>query len=137
MGSFSDEIENQVLDQVFGASDYAEPATQYIGLSKADPGDDASGLDEPSGGSYARVAVDNDKVTWSAAAAGALANAILIQFPQATGDWGTITHFCVWDHLTAVLAVNLIGHSSLSVAKAIDTGDTAKFAIGELDVTLD
>lgn len=137
MGSFSDTVENEILDQVFGASDYAEPATQYMGLSKADPGDDAAGLDEPSGGSYARVAVDNDKVTWDNAANGALANAIEIAFPQATGDWGTCTHFCVWNHATGTAAADLIGHGSLGTPKDIDSGDTARFAIGELDVTLD
>lgn len=134
--SFSNTLENEVLDQVFGASDYAEPATQYIGLSKADPTDDASGLDEPSGGSYARVTVDNDKTTWSTASGGALANAITITFPQATGDWGTCTHFAIWNHASDTAAANLIAHGALGTSKAVDTGDTARFAIGELDITL-
>lgn len=135
--SFSNEVETQVLDQVFGASDYAEAATYYIGLSKASPGDDASTLDEPSGGSYARVTVDNDQVTWDVAAAGATSNAIVIEFPQATGDWGTITHFAIWKHITDQTAANLIAHGALGTSKDVDNGDTARFAIGELDITLD
>ena len=134
--TFGNVVENEILDQVFGASDYAEPATYYIGLSKADPTDDASGLDEPSGGSYARVTVTNNKTTWSVASGGALANDIAITFPQATGDWGTITHFAIWNHLTATAEANLIAHGALGTSKDVDNGDTAEFAVGELDITL-
>lgn len=137
MGSLGNTVENEVLDQLFGASDYAEPATYYVGLSKADVLDDASGLDEPSGGSYARVAIDNDKTTWSNASGGALANDIVITFPQATGDWGTCTHFAIWNHASDVAEANLIAHGTLGTAKAVDTGDTARIASGELDITLD
>lgn len=133
MGSFSDFLELEVLDQIFGALDYAEPATLYIALSTADPTEDGSGLAEPAGGSYARKSVDNNKTTWTTAAAGALANAIAIEFVQATGDWGTITHFAIMD---AASGGNMLGYGVLGTAKAIDNGDTARFAIGELDITL-
>lgn len=137
MGSFGNAIEDEVLDQVFGASDYAEPATQYVGLSKADPTDDASGNDEHSGDAYARVAIDNDKTTWTAASGGALHNDIVIEFPTATGDWGTLTHFAIWNHASDEAEANLIAHGTLTTPKDIDDGDTAKFAVGELDITLD
>jgi hypothetical protein len=131
--SFSNYLELEILDQIFGGLDYAEPATLYIALSTADPTEDGSGLAEPAGGSYARKGETNDKTTWSVAAAGALSNAIAITFVQATGDWGTITHFAVMDSLAGG---NMLGYGALGTAKDIDNGDTARFAIGELDVTL-
>ena len=132
--SFSDYLELELLDQVFGALAWTAPSNVYIALSTADPLDDGSGLAEPSGGSYARKLVANNKTTWTTASTGALSNAIVIEFVAATASWGTITHFAVYDALTGG---NMLGHGALSASKAVDSGDTARFAIGELDITLD
>ncbi len=87
---------------------------------------------EPSGGSYARVATAG--ADWNVASGGAIANANDITFPEATDSWGTITHFALFD---AASAGNMLAHGALSVSKSISSGDTAKFAAGDLDVTLD
>jgi hypothetical protein len=71
MGSFSNYLENELLDHVFGAAAYSAPATLYVGLSTADPTDDDSGLAEPSGNGYARVAVTNNATNFPAASGGA------------------------------------------------------------------
>jgi len=131
MGSFADYWENEILDHLFGKGSYTPP-TIYVGLSTADPTDDSSGLAEPSGGSYARVSTVG--ADWNVASGGAIANANDITFPEATGNWGTITHFALFD---AASAGNMLAHGSLSASKAIGSGDTAKFAAGDLDVTLD
>ena len=134
MGSFGNFLENEILDNYFGGQDYAAPATLYIALSTADPTDDGSGLAEPSGGSYARKAVSNNKTTWSVASGGALSNAIDIEFVEATGSWGTITHFAVMD---AASGGNMLAHGALGSSKSIDSGDIARFKAGELDISLD
>jgi len=131
MGSFADYWENEILDHLFGKGSYTPP-TIYVGLSTADPTDDSSGLAEPSGGSYTRVSTVG--ADWNVASGGAIANANDITFPEATGNWGTITHFALFD---AASAGNMLAHGSLSASKAIGSGDTAKFAAGDLDVTLD
>jgi len=131
MGSFADYWENEILDHLFGKGSYTAP-TIYVGLSTADPTDDASGLAEPSGNSYARVATAG--ADWNVASGGAIANANDITFPEATGSWGTITHFAIFD---AASAGNMLAHGALNVSKSISSGDTAKFAAGDLDVTLD
>jgi hypothetical protein len=131
MGSFANFWENEILDHLFGKGSYTPP-TIYVGLSTADPGDDAAGLAEPSGNGYARVSTG--AVDWNAASGGAIDNANDITFPQATGDWGTLTHFALFD---AATAGNMLAHGSLGVSKIISSGDTAKFAAGDLDVTLD
>lgn len=132
-GSFSDYLENELLDHVFGASAYSAPATLYFALSTADPTDDGSGIAEPSGNNYERVAVTNDKDLWTDAAAGALSNEAAVTFNTASGSWGTITHFAVFD---ASSGGNMIIHGDLTASKAVGSGDTPKFNIGDIDITL-
>lgn len=131
MGSFSDYWENEVLDHLFGKGSYTPP-TIYLGLSAADPGDDGAGLSEPSGSGYARASTAASD--WNAAAGGLLGNANAITFDAATGDWGTLTHFALFD---AAVSGNMLAHGTLTQAKTIGSGDTARFAAGDLDVTLD
>ena len=131
MGSFADFWENEVLDHLFGKGSYTPP-TIYVGLSTADPTDDASGLAEPSGNSYARVATSG--ADWNTASGGTIDNANEISFPQASGSWGTLTHFALFD---AASSGNMLAHGSLNVSKSISSGDTAKFPAGDLNVSLD
>jgi len=129
--SFSNYWENEILDHLFGKGTYSPP-TIYVGLSTADPGDDGSGLAEPSGNGYARV--ETSAADWNTASGGALDNANDITFPEATGSWGTITHFALFD---AATGGNMLAEGALSASKAIDSGDTAKFAAGDLVCSLD
>ena len=129
--SFANFWENEILDHVMGKGAYTPP-TIYVGLSTADPLDDASGLAEPSGGAYARVTTAAGD--WNAAAAGVIDNANILTFPTATGSWGTVTHFALFD---AASGGNMLAHGALTASKAISSGDTPKFAAGDLEVTLD
>jgi len=131
MGSFADYWENEILDHLFGKGSYTPP-TIYVGLSTANPADDASGLTEPSGNSYARVATAG--ADWNAASGGTIDNANEISFPEASGSWETLTHFALFD---AASGGNMLAHGSLSVSKSISSGDTVKFAAGDLDISLD
>jgi len=131
MGSFSNYWENEVLDHLFGKGSYAPP-TIYVGLSTADPGDDATGLSEPSGGGYARLATS--AANWNSASGGSLDNASVVAFGEATGDWGTVTHFALFD---AATGGHLLAHGALSQAKTVSSGDTLRFVAGDLDVSLD
>ena len=131
MGSFADHWENEILDHLFGKGSYTPP-TIHVGLSTADPGDSGAGLSEPSGNGYARVSTA--AADWNSAAGGSLDNANAIEFPQATGNWGTVTHFALFD---ASAGGNVLAHGSLTQSKSIANGDTARFAVGDLDVSLD
>ena len=130
MGSFADYWEDEVLDHLFGKGSYSPP-TIYVGLSTADPTDDASGLAEPSGNGYARVETAGSD--WDAASGGALDNANAIEFPEATGSWGTVTHFALFD---AATDGNCLAHGSLTASKTISSGETPRFPAGDLDVSL-
>ncbi len=131
MGSLSDYAENKILDHLMGKAAYTMP-TVYVALSTADPLDTGAGVAEPSGNGYARQATAG--ADWNAAASGAIDNANAIAFAQATGSWGTLTHFALYDALTGG---NMIGHGTLTTSKAVTNGDTVSFAAGALDATLD
>ena len=125
--SFSDFWEGEILDHLFGIGAYAAP-TMYVGLSTADPLDNASGLAEPGAGSYARVAC----AAWSRVA-DEIDNDAAITFPEATAGWGTITHVALFD---AITAGNMLVSFALGAGVTVSTGETARFAAGELNVTL-
>lgn len=132
-GSFSDFLELELLDHVFSAAAYTAPATLYIGLFTATPSDTGGGT-EVSGGSYARKDVTNNVTNFPAASSGAKANGTEITFVTATANWGTVVAFGIFD---AVTAGNLLAWGDVTPNKAVNSGDTAKFAVGDLDITLD
>ena len=132
-GSKSDYLENEILDHVLGNAAYTAPATVYIALFTVAP-TDAGGGTEVTGGSYARKAVTNDVTNWPAAASGAKANGTDITFAEATADWGTVVAMAIFD---AVTAGNMLYWGDLTVSKAINSGDTAKFATGDIDISED
>lgn len=135
-GTFGDHLESGVLNHVFGGYTYTPPANIYIALSRADPTDDGTGLNEPAFASgYQRLEVANNKTSWTYANANALANAIDFVFTEATGPWGTITHFALYAE-SGVGSVKLLGHADLTTPKSIDAGDSPKFAAGDLDIQL-
>lgn len=103
-----------------------QPNATYVGLYTATP-DPSGGGTEVSGNGYAR-----QKGNFSAPASGVIASTGDITFPQATGAWGTITHFGVFD---AVTGGNLLYYAALTSARSVLTGDTVKFPSGQLTVT--
>lgn len=135
MGSFTDYLENALLDHVFGTGEgktlaYTQP-TKYIALCTVAVTDtaDGSSITEPSAGAYERKRMH----TWDAASAGATENTNDVLYNQATASWGTILDFAICDAKTAG---NVLAYGSLTISKSVASGDTPKFATGDLDVTL-
>jgi hypothetical protein len=126
--SFSDYLENAVLDHVFKGGALGQPANLYVSLHSGDPGE--TGINELAGGGYAR----KNHNTWNAAAAGIKTNNGVITFVTATGDWLNATHFGIWDDPGAG---NFLGGGSITVPKVVFNGDTAQFATTVLHITLD
>jgi hypothetical protein len=126
MSAMSDYLENEILDHILGTGAYTMPTTVYVGLSTASFNDDNSGT-ELSGSGYARVAA-----TFSAASGGTTSNSAAVEFAAATGSWGSVSHFGVFDASTAG---NLLIHGAFTTAKTIATGDILKISAGDLDIT--
>jgi hypothetical protein len=122
----SDYLENKVLDHVLGTTSYTMPATVYIGLSTASFNDDNSGT-EISGGSYAR-----QSIAFDAAASGTTDNTSAVDFPVATANWGTVSHYGLFD---ASSGGNLLVHGAFASSKTVETGDVLRIGAGELDIT--
>jgi hypothetical protein len=132
MGSFSNYAELKILDHIVGKTSFTMPTNIYLALSTADPTDDGSGIAEPVGNNYSRkqtVGAD-----WAAASGGAITSAADLSFAEASGSWGTITHFAAFD---AASGGNMLFHGALAAMKPIGSGDTFKFAAGDIDATLD
>lgn len=134
MSKMSDYLEVELRKHIFRTGSFTKPSALYVSLHTADPTDDASGA-EVSGGSYARVQRDPLDANWTAASAtdGVTDNAAAITFPAPTANWGTITHFGIWD---AASGGNLLIHGALTTPKTVNNGDAApSFATGALDIT--
>ena len=127
MAEMSNYLENALINATLRNTSYTSPTTVYVGLFTTDPTDAGTGT-EVSGGSYTR-----QSVTFAAPSNGVSASNAAVEFPQATGSWGTVTHIGILDALTTG---NLLYHTALDVSKAIDTGDIFKIASGSLTVTL-
>jgi hypothetical protein len=128
--SFSDYWELEILDHILNDGAYTAP-TIYVGLSTADPGDDAATLAEPSGNGYARVSTA--AADWNAASGGSKTNANAVTFPAATGNWGTITYICLFD---AATSGNLLASGLLTASKIVVSGQTLSFPASSITVSL-
>lgn len=128
--SFTNYLEDKVLEHVFGGNAYTAPSTLYIGLFTAAPSDTGGGT-EVSGGSYARKSA---AFTVSGTNPTQASNSADVDFPTATADWGTVTHIGVYDALTGG---NLLAYASATTSKAITTGDVLRISTGDLDIELD
>jgi len=126
MSAMSDYLENEILDHILGTGAYTMPTTVYVGLSTGSFNDDNSGT-ELSGSGYAR-----QSIAFNAASNGTADNSGSVDFPAATGSWGTVSHFGLFDASTGG---NLLIHGALTASKAVATGDILRVAAGDMDIT--
>jgi len=146
MGGFGDAWEKMITSNRFNITRYAT-SELFVGLCSQDPVDDGSGVSEPGPDAagrgvlgdkgYARVKTTNASATsWQVADATGttIDNSAIITFAAASDDWGTMTHFALFSGGTA--GASVLAHGALSTSKTIENGDTARFAIGALDICL-
>jgi hypothetical protein len=124
--SFTNDLETRVLQWSLTTGSPTRPTAWHVGLFTAAPGE-AGGGTEVSGGSYVRMAatftVSGDTASNSAS----------IEWPAATGSWGTITHIAVFDASTGG---NMLVYAALTASKTIASGDILRIPSGDLDITL-
>ena len=126
--SLTNAFETHTLQYLLTTDSVTRPTSWYIGLFTSDPTDTGSaGTEVSTGTGYARTAV-TFTVTGDTAS-----NSAAVEFPAASGgNWGTVSHIGVMD---ASSGGNMIVHSALSVAKAINDGDVFRIPTGDLDIT--
>jgi hypothetical protein len=131
MGLF-DTWEQKLLDHILNDPANTPQATNYLGMSSTAPTEAATNIQEPSGGSYARVATTN--ADWSPASGTAPAvktNTAVISFPPASADWvaqANLTYFVLYDHATLTGSGHEVAFGALTTPKPVLSGDTASFA---------
>jgi len=127
MASFSDYLENKLLNHVFRNTAYTPPTTLYLALFTSAPAD-AGGGTEVSGGGYARQAL-----SFAAAASGSIASNAAVSFTASGADFGTVVATGIFDALTGG---NLITWAAMTPA-TVDNADTLAFNAGDVVQTLD
>ncbi len=121
-----DALANATLDAYLGNATLLG-ATVYVGLMTTAPANDGSGVVEPVGFNYARVAVVNNLTQWPAAVARSKTHANDITFAAATGTWGTVTHVGIFDSLAGGL---LKIFDALTTPRLIVNTDQYRFLAG-------
>jgi len=98
----------------------------------ADPGDaSATNAEIAASSAYTRMTLtcgDN-------AVAGSIANTVALEFPAATGDWGTISHLAIASTGTEADG-QFKASGSLTTSKLIENGDQLVFAIGAITIAI-
>jgi hypothetical protein len=128
--SFTNYLENAVMDHVFGSGTFTKPAGRYVALFTAAPGE-AGGGTELVGNGYARQSAG---FTISGTSPTQGTNTAAIEYPTATASWGTVTHVAVFD---AASGGNMLSYAALSVSKTIGSGDVFRIPASNLTFTLE
>lgn len=145
--SLTDYAENKIVDALMRGQAIGTPATWYVGLMTAASSCETGSVTEvsTSGTNYARVAVTAGLTQWagtqsagsttaSSGTGGQTSNNAAITFGAPSGNWGSVTHFGIWDASTSG---NLWICQSLTTAKTINSGDAApSFSAGALTITI-
>tara|TARA_R110002050_G_scaffold191469_1_gene326249 strand:- start:105 stop:491 length:387 start_codon:yes stop_codon:yes gene_type:complete len=126
MSAMSDYLELKFLDHFTGRASTSSPSAVYLGLAVGSIADNAGGT-ELSGNNYTRKAI-----TFAVASGGAISSNANVEFNPATGSWGTVAYWGIWD---ASSSGNLLFHGAFTASKAIATGDILKVASGSLTIS--
>lgn len=144
-------LENKLVDALFRGVAFTMPTVIAIALHTAACSDSSAGTEVTTAGStgYLRVTRNPATTNWSATdtssstaatsggTTGTTYNIAALQFPTATANWGTVSHFSVWDNAT-VGAGNMLFCKALSGgSQAVNSGSTPSFAAGALSVQID
>jgi hypothetical protein len=117
-----------VVDRALLDSFLADYATLWVGYSTTTPAKAGTGATEPTDAAYARVNISADLTRTDST----IDNDSEIAFPVATEDQGTVTYALIYD---AETAGNLLWYGELTASKVVDSGDTPRFAAGDVNIT--
>lgn len=126
MASFSDYLENAVLNHVFRNTALTSPTTVFLALYTAAP-TDAGGGTQVSGGGYAR-----QSITFGAPSGGVITNTNTVSFTATGAAFGTVLAAAVFDASTAG---NMLAWNTITSA-VVNDGDTISFAPGSISITV-
>ena len=122
---------NQVMGNLFKTKETpALPSEYYIGLSSTAPNNSGGNVTEPlSNSGYKRVKLEN----LSEPADGVITNEQAISFDESTANWGTMSHFVIYD---ALEAGNLLMYDTLSTPRNVEAATIVTIKANSLTLTL-
>lgn len=122
---------NQVMGNLFKTKETpALPSEYYIGLSSTAPNISGGNVTEPlSNSGYKRVKLEN----LSEPADGVITNEQAISFDESTANWGTMSHFVIYD---ALEAGNLLMYGTLSTPRNVEAATIVTIKANSLTLTL-
>lgn len=130
MPGLTDELEQAVLNHVFGKATYTPPANWHLGVSTTTPSDDGAGFTEPGDAAYARIeTAPADWATASGTSPAQITNDTVQTFATATADWGSIVAAGLFEASTGGTPKVVF---SLNTSQTVNTGQVLEFAVGTL-----
>jgi hypothetical protein len=134
---FSQYLENAALNWFRSTTYPAAPATVYLALFTTAPVNGVTaGSVEVTGGSYQRVPITANSVSFLAPSGAAPATSTQganFTFTTPSAGWGTVTGWALFD---AASAGNMLVYAALTVPVAINSGDTVAFLTGNISIGL-
>lgn len=137
MGSFSDYLEDILLDHIFLQSTYTPLSPIFLGLCTASPTDVGTGAncnEHPNEKAYERVITIS--VDWSISSNGIITNAKPLTFKQATGNWTEVTHFGLFTSGAIGLGEMLMWGELYEPISVLNT-EILIFAVADIRISLD
>lgn len=132
MGSLTDYAENRALNHFFNSSQ-AVGGTVHMLLCTADPTDAATGAscnEVANTNNYARRTI-----TFGAPSARRVTQSAQVDFNQASGAWGTVTHWAISDSATYG-AGNILAHGAFTAPFSPVNGNTPRIPISTVYIEL-
>lgn len=134
MAILTDYMEQKLLDHIFGQAAFTRPSALYLGLSTTAFADSdnttTASAKEPSGNAYARVQIDN--ISEYNTSGDDIRNSSSIDFAEATGSWGSIGYWGIFD--SSGSSANMLMHGSFSSATTVGSGDQFRISTGGLEI---
>ena len=128
MANLSDHAEKLVLDWLMTTGAATRPTAWFVALYTAAPNDSGGGT-VVSGAGYARQSI----AFAAASSPGGTQVSNTSQTFEASGSWGTVTHFAIFDASTAG---NMLWHGELTNSRTVNSGDRLIFDAGAVALTL-
>jgi hypothetical protein len=135
MGQFSSYLQNKWLNHILkeGTANFSPPAVVALALHTGDPGVTGANNECANANNYARKSCKAQFATL--AATRIISNDADIVMNMASGSWGTVTHWTLWDTSTYG-GGNCLAVGSFSAGKAVAANQTPKVLVGEIDISV-
>lgn len=133
MSNLGDWLENQIINFYFRkdqGGNFTRPNAIYVSLHTALPDESGSPSYEIAAAEYQRrLMVFSDP-----AGSGMSSNTSNISFPTAQSNWGTITHWALWDGISGG---NMLMAGEADTTVVVNTNDVYQISAGALVIAFD